>query len=361
LSLSVEPFVDGLPPLILVTHAGDGSGLLYAVAQTGSVWVVSTAGSVQEEPFLDIDERVKSGGEQGLLGLAFHPNYGSNGRFFVNYTNNVGDTVISEFARASVTDPFDSADPASERILLTIDQPFPNHNGGMIAFGADGYLYIGMGDGGSGGDPQGNGQALAALLGKMLRIDVDSGDPYGIPGDNPFVGGSARPEIWSLGLRNPWRFSFDRETGAMFIGDVGQGAREEVNAEPAGAGGRNYGWNIMEGDICFSTDPCNTDGLLTMPVAVNDRGRGECAITGGYVYRGANWAPELTGAYVFSDFCTGTLWALDANAALANGRAEVFELGSAGFGPSSFGEDEAGELYVVNLSGEIYRLVAAPR
>ncbi|MEX2547414.1 MAG: PQQ-dependent sugar dehydrogenase [Chloroflexota bacterium] len=360
LNLSAELFVDGFPPLTFLANAGDGSGLLYAVGQNGVISVLSGVGSVQVEPFLDIDDRIRSGGEQGLLGLAFHPDYESNGRFFVNYTDNEGDTVVSEFSRSDDQPGSFLANPDSERILLTIDQPFANHNGGMIAFGADGYLYIGMGDGGSGGDPQGNGQAPATLLGKMLRIDVNSGDPYRIPADNPFVGGTALPEIWSFGLRNPWRFSFDRMTGAMFIGDVGQGAREEIDAERAGEGGRNYGWNIMEGDICYRKATCDATGL-TPPVAVNDRSNGECAVTGGYVYRGANWDPELTGAYVFSDYCTGTLWGFDADSALANGNYEVFELGNAGFGPSSFGEDEAGELYLVNLIGEIYRLVATPR
>ena len=358
--LSVELFVGGLPPLTFMTNAGDGSRALYAVGQNGVISVLSDAGSVQLEPYLNIDDRLRSGGEQGLLGLAFHPDFESNGRLFVNYTDNDGNTVVSEFSRSSDQPGRAAADPASERILVTIDQPFANHNGGMIAFGPDGYLYIGMGDGGSGGDPMGNGQALSTFLGKMLRIDVDAGDPYGIPADNPFVGAAAVPEIWSYGWRNPWRFSFDRATGAMFIGDVGQGAREEIDAEPAGEAGRNYGWNIMEGEICFRTDLCNTSGL-TLPVAVNDRSNGECAITGGYVYRGANWDPELTGAYVFSDYCTGTLWALDAAAALTTGQAQTLVLGEAGFGPSSFGEDEAGELYLVNLQGEIYRLVATPR
>ena len=357
-NLSVEPFVEGLPPLTLVTHAGDGSGLLYAVGQNGVITIVSVDGEVQPEPFLDIDDRIKSGGEQGLLGLAFHPDYESNGRFFVNYTANNDDTVISEFARSDAGPPV-LADPGSERNLITLNDGFPNHNGGMLAFGPDGYLYIGMGDGGGGGDPLGAGQARDLLFGKMLRIDVNAGDPYGIPADNPFVDGSYRPETWSLGWRNPWRWSFDGETGALFIGDVGQGAREEIDVEPPGAGGRNYGWNTMEGDICYIRVPCETAGL-TFPVAVNDRLGGECAITGGYVYRGTLY-PDLYGAYVFSDFCTGTLWALDAGTALATGAAETLTLGDAGFGPTSFGEDEAGEIYVVNLAGEIYRLVANPR
>jgi len=357
--LSVDFFVGGFPPLTFVTNAGDGSGLLYGVGQNGVISAMSVAGEVQAEPFLDIDDRIRSGGERGLLGLAFHPNYESNGRLFVNYTDNDGDTVVSEFLRSNNQPGSVLADPDSERVLLTIDQPYANHNGGMIAFGADGYLFIGMGDGGSGGDPQGNGQAPATLLGKMLRIDVNAGDPYGIPADNPFLDGTALPEIWSLGWRNPWRFSFDRERGAMFAGDVGQIAREEIDAEPPGAGGRNYGWNIVEGDLCYRTDPCDTAGL-TLPVAVNERSNGECAVTGGYVYRGANY-PELRGAYVFSDYCAGTLWALDANTAVATGTAQAVELGNAGFGPSSFGEDETGEIYVVNLGGEVHRLVATPR
>jgi glucose/arabinose dehydrogenase len=212
-----------------------------------------------------------------------------------------------------------------------------------------------MGDGGSGGDPNRTGQSMVSFLGKMLRIDVDSGDPYGVPSDNPFVETSVVPEIWSLGWRNPWRWSFDRETGDMFVGDVGQGAVEEIDAEPAGAGGRNYGWNIMEGDECFLDDPCDSSAL-TLPVVSNHRERGECAIIGGYVYRGSAF-PELQGTYVYSDICTSDLWALDAEAALATGTAEPVVVGSAPE-PSSFGEDANGELYVVNLTGEIYRLVA---
>jgi glucose/arabinose dehydrogenase len=349
--------VGRLPPLTLVTNAGDGSGLLYALGQNGIISVVS--GSVaQQTPFLNIDSEVASGGEQGLLGLAFHPDYASNGRFFVNYTNNDGDTVISEFARGPGSSGEVVADPNSERILLTIDQPFANHNGGGIGFGPDGYLYIGMGDGGGGGDPQGNGQSLSTLLGKFLRIDVDSGDPYGIPADNPFADGSGAPEIWSYGWRNPWRWSFDRATGNLFVGDVGQNTVEEIDAEPAGVGGRNYGWNIMEGDLCFRTDPCSADGL-TPPVAVNHRENGECAIIGGYVYRGGAYA-DLVGTYLFSDNCSDTLWAFEADSAIATGQAEAQDVGSAGFNPTSFGEDESGELYLVNGRGEIHRLVATP-
>jgi glucose/arabinose dehydrogenase len=346
--------------MTFLTHAGDGTGVLYAVGQGGVISAVSADGEIQDEPFLDISQRISAGGERGLLGLAFHPDYESNGRFFVNYTNAEGDTVIAEFTRSGASGRTPAlANPDSERILLTIDQPYANHNGGMVAFGADGYLYIGMGDGGSGGDPQGNGQNPAALLGKILRIDVDGDQPYAIPASNPYLDepGTAR-EVWDFGVRNPWRFSFDRETGDLFIGDVGQNAREEIDAEPAGEGGRNYGWNVMEGDRCYSSPTCDQTGL-TLPVVSNDRTRGECAIVGGYVYRGAEF-PELQGTYVYSDACSGGLWILDARTAIAQGHADTFEVGSADTPPYSFGEDESGELYLVNHAGEIQHLVVTP-
>ncbi len=355
LQLVASPFASGFGALTLVSNAGDGSGILYAVQQQGFILPVSTDGTVSQTAFLSIDDRIKSGGEQGLLGLAFHPDYATNGRFFVDYTDLSGDTVLSEFERSSDA----SADPASERVLLTIDQPFANHNGGMIAFGADGYLYIGMGDGGSFGDPFGSGQNLMTLLGKILRINVDSGDAYGIPANNPFPPGNRAgivPEIWDWGLRNPWRFSFDRETGALFIGDVGQGRREEIDAENAGIGGRNYGWNVMEGTGCYAQATCGQTGL-TPPVFDYGRDAGECAVTGGYVYRGAQ-IPSLVGTYLFSDYCTGTLWGLDAEAALSTGSAAAVQLGTTDLSPSAFGEDESGELYIVDYSaGAIYRIV----
>jgi glucose/arabinose dehydrogenase len=263
---------------------------------------------------------------------------------------------VSEFVRGAEG----SVNAAAERVLLTVKQPFSNHNGGMIAFGPDGYLYIALGDGGSGGDPQGNGQNLATRLGKLLRIDVDGGDPYAIPADNPFADGAggAMPEIWALGLRNPWRFSFDRQSGGLFIADVGQNEFEEINAEPAGQGGRNYGWNIMEADRCFGGGGCSRRGL-TLPVAVYSHDQG-CSVTGGYVYRGAAFA-QLFGGYVFADYCSTTVWAIDADRALAGESLNPIEMGSLGFTASSFGEDEAGELYVVEHDGAIHRLVATPR
>ncbi|MEA2621992.1 MAG: hypothetical protein QOH61_902, partial [Chloroflexota bacterium] len=333
----------------------DGSGGLLVVEQAGTIRVVAADGSVQADPFLDISKRVLAGGEQGLLGLALHPDYEANGRFFVDYTRRPdGATVIAEFTANEGI-----GDPGSGRVLLTIPQPFANHNGGMVAFDRAGMLVIGMGDGGSGGDPQGNGQNPQALLGKLLRIDVDGGDPYAIPPDNPFAtSAGALPEIWALGMRNPWRFSFDRETGDLFVGDVGQGAWEEIDAEPALAGGRNYGWNVMEGTHCFGSSSCNQEGL-TLPVAEYDHGSG-CAVTGGYVYRGSAF-PALRGGYVLSDACTGSLWVLSAADAIATGSAPLALAGETGLSVSSFGEDDAGELYVVDLGGSILKLAAAPR
>jgi glucose/arabinose dehydrogenase len=348
--LRLEPFAEDLRSPLFLTHAGDGSGRVYVVEQEGRVIVLDADGG-SRETYLDIDERIDSGGERGLLGLAFHPDFASNGRLFVNYTDLSGNTVISEFAGDAA-----SADPDTERILLGIQQPFANHNGGDIAFGPDGYLYIGMGDGGSGGDPLGNGQSLRTLLGKMLRIDVDGSEPYGVPADNPFVGrDQAMPEIWAYGLRNPWRFSFDRANGDIFIGDVGQGSWEEVDYEPAGEGGRNYGWNIMEGPDCFRQTECDQEGLV-LPVAAYGRDEGS-TVTGGYVYRGAS-QPALAGIYLFADFGSGRIWGFPA-ADAGSGSVEMTGLLETDLSISSFGEDEAGELYAVDLGGAVYRVLGA--
>lgn len=354
--LALRPVVGGLEAPLLATHAGDGSGRLFVLEQVGRIRIVED-GELRPEPFLDVSDRLVAGGEQGLLGLAFHPGFVSNGRFFVNYTDVNGDTVVAEYG-LDAADP-DRADPASERVLLRIDQPFANHNGGNLAFGPDGFLYVGTGDGGSAGDPMGNGQRLDTLLGKILRIDVDDrsdGRPYAIPPDNPFVGREgARPEIWAFGLRNPWRFSFDREGGDLWIGDVGQASVEEIDRAPWGEPGVNYGWNTMEGRACFAPEAgCDQTGL-TLPVAVYGHDEG-CSVTGGFVYRGEGW-PDLVGAYLFSDFCSGTIWALDARRPGA-GATALLETGRA---ISSFGEDEAGELYVTDLAGgELLRVVAPP-
>jgi glucose/arabinose dehydrogenase len=351
--IDLQAFAQGLDAPVYATGTADGSERLFVLEQPGRIRIIGTDGTVATAPFLDIANRVVSGGERGLLGLALHPEYATNGRLFVDYTRSPdGATVISEFQANG-----DAADPASERVLLTIPQPFANHNGGMLAFDPTGMLVIGMGDGGSAGDPQGNGQNREALLGKLLRIDVDGPAPYGLPADNPFLHATnTRPEIWDLGMRNPWRFSFDRQTGDLFIGDVGQDSWEEIDAERAGKGGLNYGWNVMEAGHCFQGG-CDPSGL-TLPVAEYSHADG-CSVTGGYVYRGARF-PLLVGGYLFSDYCTGTIWAFPAVVALANGASLPVTVGSAGFSVSSFGQDDDGELYVVDLGGRILKVTVIP-
>jgi len=334
-----------------IENAGDGTGRLFIIEQAGRIRLVKD-GALAATPFLDISNKVASGGERGLLGLAFPPGFGSKQYFYVNYTDLSGTTVVARYA-VSATDP-DRADPSSEEILLTISQPFSNHNGGQLAFGPDGYLYIGSGDGGSAGDPLGNGQSTDTLLGKILRIDTESGGaPYDVPASNPFVGvPGARPEIWALGLRNPWRFSFDRSSGALWIADVGQSSREEVNFEPPGfGGGRNYGWNRYEGSLPYpiGSTPTPTTGL-TFPVFEYDRTAGR-SITGGYVYRGPTQT-GLSGLYLFADYVLGKFWALDP---ADNSTQMVVDTAML---PSSFGQDEAGELYVADHgTGTIFQLL----
>jgi cysteine-rich repeat protein len=336
---------------------------VFIVEQPGTIRI-HRDGQLLPTPFLDIEERVSCCGERGLLGLAFHPNYETNGRFFVDYTNNDGDTVI---ARYEVGPDPDGADPNSERILLVIDQPFGNHNGGQVAFGPDGFLYIGMGDGGSANDPQDRAQSDGSLLGKLLRIDVDVDEPpyYNIPPDNP-AAGRGRPfgSIWAKGLRNPFRFSFDRATGDLYIGDVGQRDFEEVDVQPAtSSGGENYGWDIFEGDTCFEPAPLPecpdpTAAGITQPVLVYDHGDG-CSITGGYVYRGCT-LPDLRGTYFYGDYCTAIIrsFVLEGNEA-AEQRDWTAELGSDIGSISSFGEDARGELYIVEYDdGDVFKLIA---
>jgi glucose/arabinose dehydrogenase len=354
-SLTLEPILTGLRSPLFVTAPPDGSGRLFVVEQGGTVRI-ARGGQLLPQPFLDISGQVVAGGERGLLGMAFHPRYVENGRFFVMYTaRGDGDNTVAAYR---VSAEPDRADPGSGRVLLAIDDFAANHNAGMLAFGPDGYLYVGTGDGGGAGDPQRTSQNRNALLGKMLRLDVDSGDPYGIPRDNPFVGQSgARPEIWATGLRNPWRYSFDRATGDLWIADVGQNQLEEINVQPAGSrGGENYGWSIMEGTRCFREGSCNRDGL-TMPVYEYSRDDG-CSVTGGYVYRGRS-QPALAGVYLVGDYCSGRIWALYRDAAGAWQRAQ---LADTDFSISSFGEDADGELYLTDLrGGGVYLLRAAWR
>lgn len=352
LALKLLPVASGFNKPVHLTHAGDGSGRHFVVEQAGRILILQNS-AINPTPFLDIVNIVGSdANEQGLLSVAFHPRYPDNGFFFVNYTNKDGDTVIARYGVSS--DP-NMADPNSAKILLTIDQPYSNHNGGQIAFGPEGYLYIGMGDGGAAGDPHNNGQTLSALLGKILRIDVDNGDPYGVPQNNPFVGRSeARPEIWSYGWRNPWRFSFDRASGDLYLADVGQNQYEEVDVELAGSpGGQNYGWRIMEGTHCYESDNCDAAGQgLVLPIAEYDHSQG-CSVTGGYVYRGAQF-PALTGTYFYGDYCSGLIWGLRRE---ANGDWSQAQLLSSGHTISSFGQDEAGEVYLLqHRTGEVFQV-----
>jgi glucose/arabinose dehydrogenase len=353
--LTLRTVVQGLALPVFATHAGDGSGRLFVVEKGGTIRIVDDiAGTaqVQPAPFLDITDRVNSSGsEQGLLGLAFPPNYSESGFFFVNYTDAAGHTNIARF-QVTDEDP-NRADPASEFQVLLIEQPARNHNGGMLTFGPDGYLWIGMGDGGGSFDRFNNGQNPATLLGKMLRIDVtsDPAQPYTVPPDNPWVeadwnGEDVRDEVWAVGLRNPWRYSFDRLTGDLWIGDVGQNQYEEINRTLAGSsGGLNYGWPITEGLHCVGGESCSQEGL-TPPVVDYDHS-GHCSVTGGYVYRGTQF-PDLNGVYLYGDYCSGVLWSTWPD---ENGEWSVTQVLDTDLTLSSFGEDEAGELYLTDLSG----------
>ncbi|MFC2036502.1 PQQ-dependent sugar dehydrogenase [Chloroflexota bacterium] len=354
--MELQSIVAGLDTPVSIANAGDKSQRLFIVEKSGRIRILHN-GKLSDSPFLDIGDRMRSSAsEQGLLGLAFHPHYADNGFFFVNYTDTQGDTVVSRF---SVSSNRDQADPASETVLLTLDQPADNHNGGHLAFGPDGYLYIGTGDGGAAGDRFGNGQNGQTLLGAMLRLDVDSGLPYAIPPDNPFVNNSGvRDEIWAIGLRNPWRYSFDRLSGDLFIADVGQNRYEEINVQSAAAtGGQNFGWPIMEGMHCYPEDRlCDTAGL-TLPILEYHHEQG-CSVTGGIVYRGQEF-PLLAGMYLFGDYCSGRIWGL---ASHKTDGWRVAELAKASISLSSFGEDEGGELYLLDMErGELYRIMARPR
>jgi len=299
---------------------------------------------------------VSTGEEQGLLGLAFDPEFASNGRFVVHYTDTAGDTRLSIFQVS--TDP-DRAEPGSEKVILTVDQPFANHNGGQLLFGPDGYLYLGLGDGGSANDPQGTGQNLSDLLGSILRLDVRAGTSYTVPPGNPFVAQpGARPEVWSYGLRNPWRFSFDRANGDLYIADVGQDRFEEVDVARSIEGGKgvNYGWNIMEGAHCLNGNSCDQNGL-TLPTLEYGHSQG-CSVTGGYVYRGAA-VPALQGQYFFADFCQGWVHSFRYVDGTATELTDWPSLRPGGE-ITSFGEDPAGELYVLTAGGGVFKVVAAP-
>ncbi len=353
-TLRAREVVSGLErPVFLTAPAGDTR--LFIIEQPGRIRIVS-GGQLLPTPFLDISDRISFGGERGLLGLAFHPRYSQNGYLFVNYTDHAGDTRVERY---QVSSDRNRADPASASVVLKVAQPYANHNGGMVLFGPDSMLYVAMGDGGSGGDPQGNGQNTGSLLGKLLRLDVDhapAGAGYAIPRDNPFsatTGPSKRGEIWAWGLRNPWRVSFDAPSSRLYIADVGQSRREEIDVADDRDAGVNYGWNRMEGSECFNASSCNRAGLR-LPVAEYGHNDG-CSITGGYVYRGQIAA--IRGHYFYSDNCQGWLRSIRVaeNGTVAErNRWDVGSLGAV----TSFGVSASGELYVLNASGQVYVLEA---
>jgi glucose/arabinose dehydrogenase len=348
----LELVVEGLDfPLYVTSPPGDPR--LFIVEKSGTIRIFKK-GELLPNPFLDLSGQVSGGSEQGLLSMAFHPDFAANGRFFVSFTNRDGDSRVIEHRVSSHPD---RAETAPVGTILALEQPFSNHNGGLILFGPDGMLYLGFGDGGSGGDPQENGQNLGTLLGKILRIDVDSGAPYTIPPDNPFAGRKgAREEIWAYGLRNPWRFAFDRANGDLYIADVGQWKWEEVHVAAAGAGGQNYGWDIMEGAHCFEPPSnCDRKGLV-LPVIEFDHSNNACSITGGYVYRGSA-IPDLVGTYFYADYCAGFVRSFK----FAGGRATEEQSWPALQPPGSligsFGEDADGELYICTGGGAVYKVV----
>jgi glucose/arabinose dehydrogenase len=356
-SVTTEEILSGMAGALFVTTADDGTNRLFVVKQAGEIVVHDSQTDSEPQIFMDVnplltnDVNTPGYTERGLLGLAFHPDYEENGEFFINYTDRRGDTIVARYT-VSEDDP-NRANMDSAEILMNIPQPFPNHNGGHMAFGPDGYLYIATGDGGSANDPQENAQDTSNLLGKILRIDINTEQGYVIPEDNPFVDGAdGQPEIWSYGLRNPWRFSFDRATGDMFMGDVGQNQWEEVNFEPADSpGGLNYGWDAYEGTHRFEQEQIDDP---VMPFAEYNHSFG-CSVTGGYIYRGEAM-PDLHGVYFYSDFCSGNVWAAYRD---MNGDWQSDIIMETGQQISSFGEDENGELYLVGYRGSIMKLVPA--
>ena len=347
--LDIVPFASGFSSPVEITHAGDTR--LFVVQQSGAIRILNANGTINPANFLTLTTAtIATGGERGLLGLAFHPNYATNGFFFVNYTRaGDGATVIARYS-VSTTDP-NVADPTSAVVLMTIAQPFANHNGGTIKFGPDGYLYIGMGDGGSGGDPGNRAQNINENLGKMLRIDVDNGSPYGIPADNPYVGVAGNDEIWAIGLRNPWKFSFNETNGDLWIADVGQNLVEEINVVSADTPGLNYGWRCYEGNSVFID--CGTTGATyTFPLATYPHSGGACSITGGYSYTGTLY-PNLNNKYLFADFCINRLGILDET----SGEITYSQTFSGSNNFTTFGKDIAGEMYVAGTSGTVYKII----
>ncbi|MBI2874996.1 MAG: PQQ-dependent sugar dehydrogenase [Firmicutes bacterium] len=351
----LEQWAGGLRQPLYLTHAPDDSDRVFIVQQGGKV-MVRQGGELQKEPFADLSSLITTrNAEQGLLSIAFHPRFSDNDQVFASYTDRNGDSVLARYRAEPVQSGGSGSrrlDPETAEIILAVQQPYGNHNGGLAKFGPDGYLYFGLGDGGSAGDPRGNGQNPKTLLGSLLRLDVNVARGYAIPPDNPFTGGPEKREIWAYGLRNPWRFSFDRLTGDLYIADVGQDNREEVDFQPAGApGGRNYGWNVWEGTFRHrpGLEPASE---VIFPVAEYPTRPEGCAVTGGYVYRGEA-VPALRGLYLYGDFCTGTIWGMRQ----AGGAWRTSVLLKTEMNIASFGEDEDGELYVVDYRGAVYRFV----
>jgi glucose/arabinose dehydrogenase len=347
--LKLQEVASGLNDAVYVTSP-PGDARLFIVDLIGRLRILEN-GQLLATPFLDIVAKVNSGGERGLLSVAFHPQYRTNGFFYVYYTGSSGQITIERY---TVSSNANQANASSAKVLLTVAHPRTNHNGGLAMFGPDGMLYLGLGDGGGGGDPDRNGQNQTTLLGKMLRINVDSGDPYSIPSGNPFAGRTdARQEIWAMGLRNPWRYAFDRSTGRLYVADVGQDAVEEVNVVTATRAGVNYAWNVLEGSTCYNASTCNKTGF-ELPVLEYTHANGQCSVTGGFVYRGTAM-PELAGTYFYADYCAGWVKSFTYDNGTASNQRD-WNLGNVGF-ITSFGEDAAGELYLTTASGRVYKFV----
>jgi glucose/arabinose dehydrogenase len=350
-SFVLQEFATGLTAPVEITNANDSR--LFVVQQNGIIKIIQPNGTINAADFLNISSKITYGGERGLLGLAFHPQYATNGYFFVYYNNTAGNIVVARYSVSTTNQ--NVADINSEKIILNIPKPFDNHNGGSIKFAPDGNLWIVTGDGGSGGDPNNNGQNKNSLLGKMLRIDINSTGPYNIPTGNPFIGAGVdgADEVWSYGLRNAWKFSFDLTTGNAMIADVGQGAIEEINKMPIATSALNYGWRCYEGNSAYNTSGCAASSTMTFPIAVYDHSGGKCSITGGYVYRGTA-SPSLQGRYFFADYCSTQIGTLDASNVI------TWTTPFSGNNFSTFGEDFQKELYVAAVNnGKIFKITTA--